>query len=290
MTETYTPTRFAHQPENVPEELKAHETWICCDEEKIPLIATLSGAVYAASSTDESTWRSYEDALGAWLENEWSFAGVGRIIGAEEDLVGVDLDKCRDPETGEITSWAKQVIEALNSYAEISPSLTGVKIWVKAPTITRAHVKPGLEIYPRGRYFTITGLALGDVRSIAPRDEELAAIIEEEFPKVDRDRTPYDGPKRVIDLLEYLERASVEIFSELSDGAAERKYGVRCPWVDDHTDGDESGTYVGQYPDGATFFQCWHAHCASRRWQEFKTYAGSIIYRGRPRRLTGRLR
>jgi hypothetical protein len=115
-------------------------------------------------------------------------------------------------------------------------------------------------------------------------------LIAEEFPKVDSDRTPYGGPKRVIDLLEYLERASVEIFSELSDGAAERKYGVRCPWVDDHTDGDESGTYAGQYPDGATFFQCWHAHCASRHWQEFKAYADSIIYRGRPRRLTGRLR
>jgi primase-polymerase (primpol)-like protein len=96
MTETYTPTRFSHQPENIPEELKDDETWICCDEEKVPLIATLSGAVYAASSTYKSTWRSYEDAYIAWRENEGSFAGVGRVIRAEEDLVGVDLDKCLD--------------------------------------------------------------------------------------------------------------------------------------------------------------------------------------------------
>jgi hypothetical protein len=63
MTDTYTPTRFAHHPENVPEELKADPaSWVCCDEDKVPLVATLSGAVYAASSTDPNTWRSYEDA------------------------------------------------------------------------------------------------------------------------------------------------------------------------------------------------------------------------------------
>jgi putative DNA primase/helicase len=152
MIDTYTPTRFEHHPENVPEELKADpNSWVCCDEEKVPLIATASGAVYAASSTNPDTWRSYDDAYTAWLENEWSFAGVGRVIRAEEDLVGVDLDKCLDPETGEITPWARRILERLDSYAEISPSLTGVKVWVRAPNITRAHAKPGLEIYPRGR-------------------------------------------------------------------------------------------------------------------------------------------
>ena len=284
------PTRFSHYSENVPDELKTGApAWVCCDEVKVPLVAVTSGACYAASSTDPTTWRSYEDAVTAWRENEWSFAGIGRVITLEEAYVGVDIDDVRDPVTGELAPRAFDIIERLDSYSEISPSLTGVKVWVKAPSVTRAHVKADLEVYPRARYLIVTGLVLRDTE-IAVRDDEIAAIIEEEFPKVNRDRTPYDGPKRVIDLLEYLERASVEIFSELSDGAAERKYGVRCPWVDDHTDGDESGTYVGQYPDGATFFQCWHAHCASRRWQEFKAYADSIIYRGRPRRLTGRLR
>jgi hypothetical protein len=71
MTDTYTPPRFAHLTENVPEGLKADPaSWVCCDENKVPLIATLSGAVYAASSTDPATWRSYEEALGAWYANE----------------------------------------------------------------------------------------------------------------------------------------------------------------------------------------------------------------------------
>jgi hypothetical protein len=283
------PTRFPHNPNNIPTELKADEVWICCDEDKVPLVATASGAVYAASSTAPNTWRDYETAYNAWLENEWSFAGVGRAIKADEDYVGADLDKCLNPETGEITPWAQTILKRLDSYSEISPSGTGIKVWVKAPSITRAHVKPGLEIYPRGRYFTVTGLVLND-KAINPRDAELSDIINEEFPRVDRNRTPYDGPKRVLDLLDYLERAQVEIFTERSDGAAERKFGVRCPWVNEHTNEDESGTYAGQYADGALFFRCWHAHCADRQWREFRAHADALIYGRRPRKLVGRLR
>jgi hypothetical protein len=291
MTDTFAPPRFEHYPENIPEELKIDTTWVLCDEEKVPLVATLSGAVYAASSTDPTTWRTYEDAYKAWLENEWSFVGVGRVIRAEEDLVGVDLDKCLDPGTGELTSWTKTMLERLDSYAEVSPSLTGVKVWVKARTCTRAHVKPGLEIYPKGRYFTVTGLVLGESKDIANRDEELAQIIEEEFPRVDRARTPYDGPRRVLDLLDYLEKANIAIFAERSDGTAERVYSIRCPWAEEHTGGDESGTRVGQYADGALFFRCEHAHCRElREWRQFRAECDPVIHLGHRRRAKGRLR
>jgi len=291
MIDTYSPPRFEHHPEGVTDELKLDEAWVCCDESKVPLVATASGAVYAASSTDPKTWRSYEDAYDAWHENEWSFAGVGRVIRDTEPLVGVDLDKCLDPDTGELTPWASRLLTRLDSYAEVSPSLTGVKVWVKAPTNTRAHVKPGLEIYPRGRYFTVTGIALREAKGIETRDEELAAIIEEEFPRVDRNRTPYDGPRRVLDLLDYLEKANIAIFAERSDGTAERVYNIRCPWAEEHSGGDESGTRVGQYPDGALFFRCEHAHCREiREWRQFKAECDPIVYLGRPRRGKGRLR
>jgi hypothetical protein len=290
MNETTEAIRFEHHEENVPDELKMGERWVCCDEGKVPLVATASGAVYAASSTDPATWRAYDNTLEAWRENEWSFAGVGRVIKADEEYVGVDLDHCLDVDSGEIYAWAARVLDRLKSYSEISPSGDGVKIWVKAPSITRAHVKPGFEIYPRGRYFTVTGKVLGRKKEIAERDDELSRIISEEFPRVDRDRRPYDGPQKVLDLLNYLERANIEIFAELSDGAAERKYAVRCPWVDEHTDHDESGTYAGQYANGATFYYCYHSHCAGRLWQEFKAYADAVAYGTRPRRLSGRLR
>jgi len=292
MTTTYAPPRFEHHPDNVPDELKSDEAWVCCDENKVPLVATRSGAVFAASSTDAKTWRSYEDAYEAWLENEWSYAGVGRVIRDIEDLVGIDLDKCLDPETGELIPWAATILERLGSYREVSPSLTGVKVWVRAPSITRAHVKPGLEIYPRGRYFTVTGLVLSDARALETRDEELAAIIAEEFPKVDRDRTPYDGPSKALALLEYLEKANVEIYAELSDGTAERVYAIRCLWAREHTkDTSNTSTRVGQYADGALFYRCEHAHCRGiREWAQFRAELDPVVYLGRCRRAKGRLR
>src|SRR5215208_7093728 len=293
MTAIITADRFPHHPASVPNELKntQEERWVLCDEYKVPLIAMVNGACYAASSTNPDTWRSYETALTAFLENE-HFAGIGRVIAEDEDYCGVDLDRCLDPATGEISPWAATIVERLDSYAEISPSLTGVKIWIKAPGMKTAYKKPGLEVYPRGRYFTVTGLALNDkITPISVRGDELSALIEEEFPKVDRDRTPYNGPERILDLDDFLERADAAVFAVVSDGAADRKYRIRCPWLDEHSDGDESGTYTGQYENGALFFSCWHSHCARRAWREFRHHVESVTFLGRaPRARRGRLR
>jgi putative DNA primase/helicase len=130
--------RFPHHTENVPEELKEGECWVTCDEHKVPLIPIPNGALFAASSTDPSTWRTYETTLETWRENE-HVAGVGRVIGADEPYVGVDFDDVVDQDTGEISPWAQSIIERLDSYAEISPSRTGVKIWVRAPGLSRAY-------------------------------------------------------------------------------------------------------------------------------------------------------
>src|SRR5215208_489813 len=124
--------RFPHYSENVPEELKIGERWVTCDEYKAPQIAIESGVCFAASSTNPDTWRSYGTALNTFIENP-HIAGVGRVIETSEDYVGVDLDHCLDAETGELSTWAHRIIERLDSYAEISPSMRGVKMWVKAP-------------------------------------------------------------------------------------------------------------------------------------------------------------
>jgi hypothetical protein len=291
MDNVITTPRFPHYAENVPDELKAGERWVCCDEYKVPLIAIENGTIFAASSTNPDTWRRYETALASWQEND-HIAGVGRVIAEDEDYAGVDLDDCVDPATGELSPWAATIVDRLDSYAEVSPSLKGVKIWVRAPALTIAYKKPGLEIYPRGRYFTFTGLVLGGCRrEIREAGDELSAVIEEEFPKVHRDRTPYDGPEQVLDLDDFLERTDVTVFAVVSDGAAERKYRIRCPWLAEHSDGDESGTYTGQYENGALFFSCWHSHCVRRVWREFRHHVETLTFLGRaPRARRGRLR
>jgi hypothetical protein len=47
---------------------------------------------------------------------------------------------------------------------------------------------------------------------------------------------------------------------------------IVCPWAEEHTGGDTSGTRVGQYPDGALWFQCDHGHCGGRKWRQFREY------------------
>src|SRR4051812_37807500 len=106
MPGTIATPRFPHHTENVPAELKLDERWVTCDEYKVPLIAIENGACFAASSTNADTWRSYETALRTYQENE-HITGVGRVIENNEPYVGVDLDDCLEPKTGEVTPWAQ---------------------------------------------------------------------------------------------------------------------------------------------------------------------------------------
>jgi len=222
-----------------------------------------------AKSTDPSTWRSYDEALKA-LETG-HYAGVGRVIEAGGDYVGVDLDGCRNPSTGEITPWAWKILERLDSYSEVSPSLKGVKVWVKA-SLDRSYAKPGLEVYCRARYFVTTGQILPQYSAtIEERSSALAKIIAEEFPRMHKHSRSvsgvYDGPR--IGLLDFIDSGIVKVFGEVPDGSG-KKFAISCPWIDQHSEGDSSGTYVGQYESGALWFKCHHAHCWQRDWRDFR--------------------
>ena len=67
-----------------------------------------------------------------------------------------------------------------------------------------------------------------------------------------------------------LSAGGIEPLAEISDGTAVVKYAIVCPWAAEHTNGDESGTYAGQYAGGALFFKCHHAHCGGRGWRDFR--------------------
>jgi len=53
-----------------------------------------------ASSTNPETWAYYPEALEAYKER--GYGGIGFVFTPEDDLCGVDLDGCLNPETGEI--------------------------------------------------------------------------------------------------------------------------------------------------------------------------------------------
>lgn len=131
-----------------------------------------------ARSNDSGTWLTRADAerVASRLDKQNGMGGVGLMLGSHGGvgIGGVDLDTCRAPETGAIEPWAQAVIDRFGSYAEVSPSGTGVKVFFayapgEAEAIRevlggtgRTWKRPGgdhppaIEIYISGRYFATT--------------------------------------------------------------------------------------------------------------------------------------
>jgi hypothetical protein len=256
---------------SVPDELKRDPHWMCWVYEKgtkVPKLASTT-SVQWGSSTNTSRHRSFEEGLEAYKTGRYE--GIARAIMHEEPYVGIDLDDCVDPETGEIAAWAQEIIDGLDSYAEISPTGTGVKMWIRAELEQSHETKDGkaVEIYPNGRFFTVTGTALNG-SEVKDRQLELDALIAREWGR--KQKGPRIKPEQAsseFDLARYLDWGGVEVLKELSDRESATKYEIECPWSDEHTDGGDVA-YVGQYEDGATWFNCYHAHCAERKWQAFR--------------------
>ena len=58
----------------------------------------------------------------------------------EDGLTGTDLDKCRDPATGELQPWAADIIKTLDTYTKVGPAQPGR---VLSPTAAGETVRQG---------------------------------------------------------------------------------------------------------------------------------------------------
>ena len=100
---------------------------------KPPCIAT-DPRRHAANDRAE-TWSHPKDAVAAVL------AGCAHGIGfalTDSDYAAIDLDKCRDPESGNIDAWAQDIIDrASGAYVEVTVSGTGLR--VIAPPLAQRH-------------------------------------------------------------------------------------------------------------------------------------------------------
>lgn len=67
--------------------------------------------------------------------------GVGLVLtgGVEVPggyLIALDVDGCRAPSTGAIEPWAREIVEAYGAtYSEVTPSGTGIRVWVVSKTL-----------------------------------------------------------------------------------------------------------------------------------------------------------
>ncbi len=141
---------------------------------KVPYRPRLKVAT-KASSTDPSTWDTYGAAI--TVAEHGKYGGVGYVLTKQDEIVFIDLDKCRNPETAVIEDWALQIVRELNSYTELSPSGTGLHIFARATLPPEGRRRSKIEMYCEGRYATFTGNHLpGTPATIEARHTEVLAL------------------------------------------------------------------------------------------------------------------
>ena len=136
-----------HLYDNIPAMLRQRPNWVAWGIRDAPPdtspkspynpASLLAGRPLAAKAGVKETWGSYQAAA------ECVVRGLAQGVGYEFDggVYGVDLDHVIDGRA--LSPQAREIVGKLNSYTEVSPSGTGLHIFVLAPgaDITRHRKK-----------------------------------------------------------------------------------------------------------------------------------------------------
>jgi putative DNA primase/helicase len=188
------------------------------------------GSNRRASSTDPSTWGTRAEAE----RGKASFDGVGIILAALDGarhLGGIDLDACISDE-GDVAAWARDIVELVDSYTEVSPSGHGLKIYfTHDPRLTLIEAKakkwrgavrlgpangggksPGIEFYLRDRYFAVTDqtfehfdtIRLVDLDTLREVQRRMAAATPKPKPQDQARRRDCDDQQVLLDAIAHI--------------------------------------------------------------------------------------
>lgn len=132
---------------------------------------------HAADTTNFHDWTNFERACQA--VKKFDLHGIGIVFNAR-GLMGIDIDDCmKDGKL--IDPKAREIVDTVNSYTEISPSGNGIHIlcYGRLPDEYGYKRKDSLEMYDTGRFFTLTGKVLeGHFRKIPPQATTQKAVTE----------------------------------------------------------------------------------------------------------------
>jgi len=162
----------------VPQELRDRPQWIVwryvpSGDGKPRKVPTDPGTGHNLTGyTDGNGWMRFADAAAAYDDNP-ALAGVGFVLHADDPIIGIDMDNCLDPDTGELADWGKGHIDDFATYTETSPSGTGVRMFVQGTAPTGHPNKVGdRELYTAGRFLTVTGNILTQSPESLPQRPE----------------------------------------------------------------------------------------------------------------------
>lgn len=159
-----------------------------------------------AESTGSDTWADRRAAEAAAVALGAS-GRIGLILGPAAPgpcVGGLDLDGCLDPDTGALAPWAAAILDRFASYAEISPSGSGAKLFFLydpdgLETLREAWQADGgsgewgrswaadhhgPELHMGGRWYAVTGLR------VASTPAEIRAVTAETLLRLIRETGP----------------------------------------------------------------------------------------------------
>jgi hypothetical protein len=123
-----------------PKALRESEHWVLREGKK-PVTRSGSGFITTPEGKKHGWghsdfWFAYEHVIEAFEHRPPSskIDGIGFIVSREPDLghqqiIGIDIDCCRDPKTGEVSSWVESVLKKLDSPTSISISECGFRVF-----------------------------------------------------------------------------------------------------------------------------------------------------------------
>jgi hypothetical protein len=170
--------------------------WVWKDDDESPEKSKWAKVPYrcdgrgTAKVDDPATFGTFDAARAAYQAG--GYDGVGFVFTGDDPFFGLDGDGCRDPDHGDLTAAAEDVVKSFNTFAEASPTATGFKaIGRGKPPAGRKRRGPW-EVYSSGRYFTVTGRRL----PMAPAAvTECQAALDRFHAQYIDGGTPKPGPK-----------------------------------------------------------------------------------------------
>lgn len=193
--------------DNIPEALKVGKRFVGWRSEDDPgqkkprKMPYSPNAVKGASSTAPADWVTFDQAVK--YATVAGLDGVMRAFGASDGMVGLDLDNCRDPETGELTPEAAERVKRADTYTEVSPSGTGVKLWMYGTLPPHGRKKGDVEMYASARFFTMTGQHVeGTPAAVCYRPDFVLALHREVFGEAPDPTVAPDDPDRPVPALQ----------------------------------------------------------------------------------------
>lgn len=171
------PDRVAVDFGSIPDEIKKERRWVVWEY----LWRGNSWVKFPhqkANLASRDEWLEFEEAKKLYESNK-KYSGIGFCLG--DGFAGVDFDSCHDLVDG-TEELQSILVRQLNSYTEISPTGTGVKVLVrvkKAGNSCKCE-DPDIEVYFSDRYFTITGnIYDGAPKQVNHAGEKVQEIIED---------------------------------------------------------------------------------------------------------------